>query len=109
MEVTADRGIVALRVPIDGRLRTVRMDGATALALANKLASVAVTMEGGADRIVDGISEILLRPGTNGGADMLVVSEQVGPMGFRLPANLLLALSEAANGVLELRKDTGTA
>ena len=103
-----DRGSVALRVPIDGRARTVRLDPGDAIALGNALCvrAFAIAPDLADQRTsADGVK---MRPIGQGGAEVAFLTDK-GPLIIGLSANLVIALSEAANAVLGERSAEGTA
>ncbi len=107
-DAEARDGNVALRIPIDGRLRTFVLKPDDALAYANRIANVGVGLVGPLDGRLDLVDNIELRPTDDGGADLAIMST-AGPCLFHLPANWLVALSQAAADLLEQRDIAGRA
>jgi len=101
IEAIVDGERVAIRIPIDGRTRTVRCGRVEALGLANRIANAAVQLPGPAPMGIELANDLRLTPYDGSFAVLQISTAESGPLNFRLSANLLLALSEAARTALE--------
>lgn len=107
-DAEARSGKVALRVPIDGRLRTILLAPDTALLYANHVAGLAADMLGPVEGRLPVVDNIKFLPTEDGGAHLQLITSE-GPCLFHLPAEWLVALTQAAGDLLELRGAAGSA
>jgi len=110
VSVGVGESAVMLRVPVDGRPRTVRFDPGDAVQIANQLATAAVEITPARPRASMTAVDMRLGPyRADGAASLAILTVEHGPFVVDLDDTLLRALAAAANAALEFAKPAGQA